>query len=86
MRSFLVHPNHYKFFFTFFLSSIRMSGKNVNSGDKKITKKQFLQKQKSNKDSMLMRYWFLKKNHMVRKILSNTLLDTMKMMLSYHYA
>ena len=34
----LVHPNHYKKIFTFFLSSIRMSRKHVNFGDKKIKK------------------------------------------------
>ena len=50
MRSLLVHPNHYKKNLFFLLSSIRMSGKNVNFGDKKNQKKQFLQRQKSNQD------------------------------------
>ena len=36
--------------FTFFSLSIRMSGKNVNFGHKKIKKKKLLQKQKSSQD------------------------------------
>ena len=35
----------------FFSYSIRISGKNVNFGDKKNQKNQFLQKQKSNQDT-----------------------------------
>ena len=35
---------------------------------------------------MLIKYEFLKKNHMVQKIHLNTLLDTMIMMLLDHYA
>ena len=34
---------------------------------------------------MLIKYQFLKKNHMVQKIHLNTLLDTMIMMLFDHY-
>ena len=47
MQSLHVHPNCYKKNLLFFLSNIRMSGKNVNFRDKKI-KKWLLQKQKSN--------------------------------------
>ena len=50
MRSLVAHPIHYKTNILFSSSSIKMSGKNVNFGDKKIKIKQFLQKQKSNQD------------------------------------
>ena len=38
MRSLLIHPNCYKRNFTFFSPSIRLSGKNIYFGDKKIKK------------------------------------------------
>ena len=41
-----VHPNCYEKKFFFFLSSIRMSGKNVNFGDKKIKKETFIKTKK----------------------------------------
>ena len=76
-----------KNFWLFFSSSIRMSGKNMNFGDKKIKKSNFYKNKKviriNNID--VNKIFFLKKNHMVQKIHLNTLLDTMIMMLLDHY-
>ena len=47
MRPLLVHPNHYKKIFTsFFSSSIKMSGKNINFGDKKVKEVTFAKTKK----------------------------------------
>ena len=42
----VVHPNHYKKYFTFFSSCTRMSGKNVNFRDKKMKKSNFYKNKK----------------------------------------
>ena len=56
-----------------------MSGKDVSSEDKKIKKNNFYKNKKVTKiDDIDV-------NHMVQKILSNTLLDTMIIMLLDHY-
>ena len=47
MWSFLRHPNCCKKNFIFFLSSIRMTGKNINFGDKKIKKRDFCKNKKT---------------------------------------
>ena len=47
MRSFFRHPKYYKNFFKVFWPSIRMSGKNINFGDKKITKVDFIKTKKN---------------------------------------
>ena len=49
-KLFIIHFNYYKKLLYFFSSSIRMSGKSMNFDDKKIKKKQFLQKQKTIQD------------------------------------
>ena len=59
-----------------------MSRKNINFEDdfyknKNVTKID---------DTVLIKYKSLKKNHMTQKILLNTLLDTMIMILLDHYA
>ena len=46
MRSLLIHLNCYKKMFTFFSPSMRMSGKNVNLGDKEIKKSDFYKNKK----------------------------------------
>ena len=51
MITIYIYLNYHNFFFYFFsLLCIRISGKNLNFGDKKNQKKWFLQKQKSNQD------------------------------------
>ena len=49
MWSLLLHPNHYKKILLFFSPSIRVSGKNVNFGDKKIKKSNFYKNEKVTK-------------------------------------
>ena len=46
MQPFPVHPNCYKKILLIFASSIRMSGKNVNFGDKIIKKSDFYKNKK----------------------------------------
>ena len=65
-----------------------MSGKNVNFGGKKVKKSNFYKRKKVIKmdeidaNKMLV----FKEEPYGSKILSNTLLDTMMMMLPYNYA
>ena len=49
MRSLSVHPNCHKKILLFFPPSIRLSGKNVNFGDKKIKKCDFYKNKKVSK-------------------------------------
>ena len=65
-----------------------MSGKNINFDDKKSKKVSFTKTKKYIvlTTLMLIIYYFLKKNHMVIKILLNTSLDTMIMILLDHCA
>ena len=85
------NPDHhfYKYIniFPFFSSNIRMSGKNVNFGDKKIKKSYFYKNNKVAKidDIDVNKIWSLKKNQLVRKIHLNALLDAMIIMLLDHY-
>ena len=84
----VVHPNHYKKYFTFFSSCTRMSGKNVNFRDKKMKKSNFYKNKKVIKidDIDVDKILVSEEKPYVQKILSNTLLDTMMiMMLSDHY-
>ena len=65
-----------------------MSGKNVNFGGKKIKKSNFYKKKKVIKIDEIDANKILvsKEDPYGSKILSNALLDTMMMMLPYHYA
>ena len=67
--------NWLKYVFFFFLQYIRMSGKNINFGDRKIKKATFIKtkRQIRLKTLMLIIYQFLKKDHTVRKTRLNTL-------------
>ena len=68
--------NHNKKNFTIFsLINIRMSGNSINFDSKDIKKSDFYKK-----TLMLIKYLFLKKNHMVQKMLLNTLLGIMIIM------
>ena len=61
----------------------------MNFDDKKFKKSDFYKNKQLIRIEitlMLIKYEFLKKNHMVQKIHLNTLLDTMIMMLLDHYA
>ena len=49
MRSLLVHAIHYKKIYLFFSPSKRMSGKNINFGDKSIKKSNFYKNKKVTK-------------------------------------
>ena len=74
--------------FTFFFSaSIRMSRKNVNFGDKNINKSDFYKNKKVTKiDDIDVKTIFVSKEEQyVQKIHSNTLSDTMTMILLDHY-
>ena len=46
MLSFFRHPNYYKDILHFFLSSIRMSEKNIIFDDKKMNKSNFIKTKK----------------------------------------
>ena len=61
---------------------MRMSRKGVNFDDKKLKEVTFPKIKKYFKSIILMliKHYFLKKNHMVHRIHLNTLLDTMIMM------
>ena len=74
-----------KFFFS--LLYIRMSGKNINFDDKKSRKAAFTKTKEYIvlTTLMLIIYQFLKKSHTVQKILTNTLSDTMIMIILDHY-
>ena len=64
-----------------------MSGKNINFDDKKIKRSSFYKNKKVNniEDIDINIYWFLKRSHTVQKILTNTLSDTMIMLILDHY-
>ena len=64
-----------------------MSGKNINFDDKKIKRSSFYKNKKVNniEDIDINIYWFLKRSHTVQKILTNTLSDTMIMIILDHY-
>ena len=66
---------------------IRMSGKNINFDDKKIKKKNFTKTKEHFRQMtlMLIKYQFLKRNHMAQRMHLNPLLDIMIMMLLDHY-
>ena len=54
---------------------------------KRLIKVIFIKKKTNQIDNeMLIKYWFLRKNHTVKKTHLNTLLDIMTMMTSGHYA
>ena len=72
-------------FYFFSLQSIRMSGKNMNFGDKKMKKSDFYKNKKILMILMLIKYQFLKKNHAAQKEHLNTLFDIMTMMLLDHH-
>ena len=59
-----------------------MSGKSINFDNKNIKKSEFYKKKKLLKIEalMLIKYLSLKKNHIVQKMLLNTLLDTLIIM------
>ena len=83
-----VYNNYYKNFFSSLLHYIRMNPKNINFDDKKIKKVTFTKKAKKYLTQiilMLIKYHFLKKNHMEKIICLYTLLDIMIMMLLNHY-
>ena len=83
-----VYNNYYKKFFNFLLQYIRMNPKNINFDDNKIKKVTFTKKAKKYLTQiilMLIKYYFLKKNHMAKIIHLYTLLDIMIMMLLGHY-
>ena len=71
-----------------FSLSIRMSGKNVNSGDKKIKKSDFCKSKKVTKidDIHANKILVPKEEQYGTKIHLSTLLDTIIMMLLDHYA
>ena len=73
--------------FYFFLQFIRMSGKNINFGDKKIKTSGFYKNKKVFQIDYInvIKCQFLKKNHMAQKIKLNTLLDIMIMMFLDRY-
>ena len=64
-----------------------MNTKNINFEDKKIKKVTFTKTKKCFRMIILMliKYKFLKKNHIAQRMLLNTLSDMMIMMLLYHY-
>ena len=64
-----------------------MSGKNINFNDKKIKKSTFYKNKRiySTDDINVNNILVSKKNHMVQKILLNTLLDIMIMILLDRY-
>ena len=64
-----------------------MNTKNMNFEDKKIKKVTFTKTKKYFRMIILMliKYKFLKKNHIAQRMLLNTLLDMMIMMLLDHY-
>ena len=64
-----------------------MSKKNINFDDKYIKKVNFTKTKKHFRQMilMLMKYQFLKKNHMVQRMRLNTLLDIMIMILLSRY-
>lgn len=70
------------FYFDFFLHHIRASRKNIFLDDKKINKSNFYKSkiliQIDNID--VNKYYFLKKNHMVKRAHLDTLLDIMTML------
>ena len=72
----------------FFFTQYKMGGKEINFEDKKINKKEFYRNKKLFKieDIHINKILVSKKNHMAQKILSNTLLDIMMMILLGHYA
>ena len=64
-----------------------MNTKNINFEDKKIKKVTFTKTKKYFRMIILMliKYKFLKKNHVAQRMLLNTLSDMMIMMLLDHY-
>ena len=81
-----VYHNYYKFSFLLFpLNSIKMSTKNINFDNKKVTFTKKTKKYLIQMILMLIKYWSLKKKHMANIIHLNTLLDIMIMMLLDHY-
>ena len=64
-----------------------MNTKNINFEDKKIKKVTFTKTKKYFRMIILMliKYKFLKKNHIAQRMLLNTLSDMMIMMLLDHY-
>ena len=77
-----------KLFFFFFSSSIRMSRKNVNFGDKQIKRIDFFKRKKVTKinDVDVTKILVSKEEPYVQEIHSNTLLDITIMMLLHHSA
>ena len=77
-----------KLFFFFFSSSIRMSRKNVNFGDKQIKRIDFFKRKKVTKinDVDVNKILVSKEGPYVQEIHSNTLLDITIMMLLHHSA
>ena len=77
-----------KLFFFFFSSSIRMSRKNVNFGDKQIKRIDFFKRKKVTKinDVDVNKILVSKEEPYVQEIHSNTLLDITIMMLLHHSA
>ena len=89
MKSLLVHlkPLLKKFYF-FFSYTVRINGKNVNFGDKKIKQINFYKSKKVIKIHGIdvNKILVSKEELHCSKTLSSTLLNTMMMMLSHHYA
>ena len=58
---------YYYYYYYYFLRSVRMSGKNINVGDKKIKKEIFTKTKKHLRQmsQILIKYQFEKKNYMV---------------------
>ena len=83
MLAFFRHPNYYKKFCIFFSSSLTMSGKNIILMIKRSARVIFIKTKNYliYMTSMLVKYWFIKKNLMAKKAPSNTLLDIIMMMM-----
>ena len=88
MWSLPIHPNFYKKILLFFSPSIRMSGKNVKFGDKKIKKHDFYKNKKVTKidDIDVNKILVSEPEPYSSKTHINALLNTMMMMLSDHDA
>ena len=73
--------------FTFFSPGVRISGKNINFGDKEINKSNFYENKKLFKieDIDINKILASKKNYMVGKIHLNISLDIMMMISLDHY-
>ena len=85
---FHIHPNYYEEKCYFFSPSIRMSGKNVNFGDKIIKKHKFYRNKKVTKidDIGVNKILVCKEEPHCTKFHLNTLLDITIMMFLEHYA